>query len=331
MVIDMIKINLEGKKEKIEEKFWKWFKKYCLDEFFKNLNKDTELQKIVFKTNSKYDDWISKNLEIKEKSKKDYSDIKSFFFSTPKYHIELSKKDFNIKKSTENFFINKYKNGFRKRVASEIVEVLGINTCPYCNKNFIDIYVNKSKEKKFNGDMDHYLPKEKYPYLAICIYNLIPVCKSCNHEKGRNAEGKLHFHPYGDSGKLGYSFKTSFDEKNIDLNYIYGLSDNFKIELDCTGNEFMENSKKIFHLEDKYNNSKSQAKSIIRNAYIYNKRYIRDMLEDYFAENKEFYNLNLSCEEEIAKVIFDYEEEDEINRPLGKLKYDLLKEFGVIK
>lgn len=327
----MIKINLEGKKEKIEEKFWGWFEKYCLDEFLKVLNKDTELQKIVFKTNSKYNDWISENLKIKEKSKKDYSEIKNFFFSPPQHHIELSKKKFNIKKSTKKFFINKYKNGFRKRVASEIVEILGINTCPYCNKNFIDIYVNKSKEKKFNGDMDHYLTKNKYPYLAICLYNLIPSCKSCNQEKGNNSDDKLHFHPYRDDSDLGYIFKTEFDWNNIDLNYIYGVSDSFKIKLDCNGNEFMKNSKEIFNLEDKYNNSKRQAKSIIRNAYIYNKRYIRDMLKDYFSENKEVYNLNLICEEEIVKIIFDYEEEDEINRPLGKLKYDLLNEFGVIK
>lgn len=327
MVVRMIRINLDNKKEKIEEIFWKWFKKCCLDEFCSILENDVELQKIIFKTSSKYYSWKEKNTQNFEK---DYSILRRFFLSTPKEHIELSQKIFNIKKNTKNFFLRKY-DSFRRMKASEIVEALGIKTCPYCNKNFIDIYINKSGQKKLNGDMDHYLPKSKYPYLSICLYNLIPVCKSCNQEKGKNPSEKLHFHPYGDSGNFGYSFKTIFDEENIDLNYIYGLSNNFKIELDCTGNEYMENSKEIFHLEDKYKNSKEQAKSIIRSAYIYNSRYIRDMLKDYFINSNDESCVKLGCEEEIAKLIFDYEEEESINRPLGKLKYDLLKEFGVIK
>ncbi|MCX0379255.1 hypothetical protein LI055_06405 [Clostridium perfringens] len=324
----MININLQEKKEKIEEVFWKWFKNKNLSEFLDLLSKDEELQKIIFKSIEEYNLWIINNSN-KLKEEKDYLEIKKFFFSMPKEHIEFSKKNFNISEITEKFFLYKYKN-FRDSQAWKIVKILGIKTCPYCNKNFIDIYMNKSGKMKFNGDIDHYLPKWKYPYLALCIYNLVPSCKSCNNEKGDNKQSKLHFHPYRNNIKLGYNFKTSFCEENIDLDYIYGLSDNFHIKLECNGNEYMENSKEIFHLEDKYNNSKEQAKGIIRNAYIYNIRYINDMLNDYFINNNE-YNRNLSYTDDIVKLIFDYEEEDKINRPLGKLKYDLLREFDLIK
>lgn len=328
MVKKMIKINLKEKKQKIENLFWKWFKNKKLSEFLELISKDKVLQEIVFKSIEEYNRWNTDNLE-KSKEKKDYSEIKKFFFSTPKEHIEFSKENFSVNKNTADFFIHKYEN-FRDSQAWKIVNALGIKTCPYCNKNFIDIYMNKSGKMKFNGDMDHYLPKSKYPYLALCIYNLIPVCKSCNNEKGDNKEELIHFHPYRDNIKLGYKFKTSFIEGNIDLDYIYGLSDNFDIKIECNGNEYIENSKKVFHLKRKYNNSREQVKNLIRKSYIYNKRYIKDILNDYFINNEDC-KIRLGCTEEIIKLIFDYEEEDEINRPLGKLKYDLLKEFDVIK
>lgn len=104
MVVRMIRINLDNKKEKIEEIFWKWFKKCCLDEFCSILENDVELQKIIFKTSSKYYSWKEKNTQNFEK---DYSILRRFFLSTPKEHIELSQKIFNIKKNTKNFFFEK--------------------------------------------------------------------------------------------------------------------------------------------------------------------------------------------------------------------------------
>lgn len=49
--------------------------------------------------------------------------------------------------------------------------------------------------------LDHYLPKESYPDLAILPINLVPACHSCNFDKGRfvpeNATDQL-LHPYFD-------------------------------------------------------------------------------------------------------------------------------------
>ena len=33
---------------------------------------------------------------------------------------------------------------------------------------------------------DHFYNKSKYPLLAISFYNLVPVCGTCNHTKGKN-------------------------------------------------------------------------------------------------------------------------------------------------
>ncbi len=36
---------------------------------------------------------------------------------------------------------------------------------------------------------DHFYPKENYPALAMCFYNLIPCCSDCNHIKRSSAIG----------------------------------------------------------------------------------------------------------------------------------------------
>ena len=49
--------------------------------------------------------------------------------------------------------------------------------------------------------LDHYLPKSKYPLLAITPYNLIPCCSDCNRDKLDglfNSREKETMHPYYD-------------------------------------------------------------------------------------------------------------------------------------
>lgn len=53
-----------------------------------------------------------------------------------------------------------------------------ISVCPYCD---IDtIYGDFSK------DIEHYLPKNSYPYLAMHENNLFSACKSCNSASGKS-------------------------------------------------------------------------------------------------------------------------------------------------
>ena len=96
MVVRMIRINLDNKKEKIEEIFWKWFKKCCLDEFCSILENDVELQKIIFKTSSKYYSWKEKNTQNFEK---DY-----FFYQHQKSILNYLKKYLMSRKIQRIFF-----------------------------------------------------------------------------------------------------------------------------------------------------------------------------------------------------------------------------------
>lgn len=64
----------------------------------------------------------------------------------------------------------------------EFVKNLEIRICPYCGRAYIYRVVKKGK----NGDvsvkpqLDHFLPKSNYPFLAMNYFNLIPCCTQCN-------------------------------------------------------------------------------------------------------------------------------------------------------
>ena len=48
-------------------------------------------------------------------------------------------------------------------------------------------------------NLDHFLPKSKYPLLCVSPINLIPICRDCNMEKGAEVSEdyyEIPFHPY---------------------------------------------------------------------------------------------------------------------------------------
>lgn len=66
---------------------------------------------------------------------------------------------------------------------------MGIRTCVYCNAAFaVGSKENDTvgdKDYKINYTLDHYKPKNKYPYLAVSFFNLYPCCASCNSTKAQ--------------------------------------------------------------------------------------------------------------------------------------------------
>lgn len=60
--------------------------------------------------------------------------------------------------------------------------------CPLCGQRIV-------------STLDHYLPKVKYPTLAVTPTNLVPACKDCNKDKGEKDftdSAKETIHPYFD-------------------------------------------------------------------------------------------------------------------------------------
>lgn len=51
--------------------------------------------------------------------------------------------------------------------------------CPYCGRQRINVASLPGKRPS-KPPIDHFLPKRKYPFLAVSFYNLIPCCTNCN-------------------------------------------------------------------------------------------------------------------------------------------------------
>lgn len=105
---------------------------------------------------------------------------------------------------------------------------------------------------KFNSsgdvDIDHYLPKSKFPYLSIYSENLLGICKTCNQNAKKE---NIYFpivHPrkIGVHGKIDISYSLRKDDDGNNIIFVIGKeqSESFK---------GLNNFIKLFKLKSRYN------------------------------------------------------------------------------
>lgn len=77
-----------------------------------------------------------------------------------------------------------------------------VKYCPYCNAEtvFAIQIDNAGKPEIKKSAFDHYFPRNRYPFLGLALYNLIPACTRCNSNlKHDRWEGLTDMpHPYLD-------------------------------------------------------------------------------------------------------------------------------------
>ena len=92
--------------------------------------------------------------------------------------------------------------------AYDIAKNLNVNTCPYCNRNFINTVIDKRGNHIIRPTFDHFLPKSEHPFLSLSFYNLIPSCYYCNSSLKSSTTISIdtHIHPY----KEGFDKDATF-------------------------------------------------------------------------------------------------------------------------
>lgn len=209
-----------------------------------------------------------------------------------------------LKDIYDSFF---YENGL------SFMETLGITVCPYCNRNYI--YNTKSLR---TSEFDHFFPKEKYPILALCFYNLIPSCKTCNHIKSDEIYDEL-LNPY--DNKLEYD-TFLFSAKPVEYA-------KFKLELKAKDKNF-DGSAKVL-------NEKLQLKDLYDyHSYIPNELYMKSVLlnESYLSQLKtDLQNLGLTNSADIKRLILgNYgDDTDLLKKTLSKVTKDCAIQFGLLQ
>jgi len=223
-------------------------------------------------------------------------------------------------------------NKFSKKNNSDynayiLTKELGVNVCPYCNRNYT--FTSQSKNGSTRPFFDHFYDKGKYPFLALSFYNLIPCCNICNssYKTQKKFCVSTHIHPYiKDLNKI---IKFQFAINSIDSFYKYdALSLEFvKSKQDVSDEDFKKATNNIdaLGLKDIYQNHKDIALEIIQKAEMYNDSYIDELLKNY--EGTLFKN-----REDLLRQLFGgYVTDDDIGkRPLSKLTKDILEQLEII-
>ncbi len=199
----------------------------------------------------------------------------------------------------------------------KFIQRINIDTCPYCNRNYIYSLTKKSKIKP---EIDHYYPKSKYPFFGLSFYNLIPSCQTCNGfgaKEEKDPKSHKMLSPYLIDIK---DFKFTFDLKHIDLiSPLEGKSAvNVKLKKKISGNN------NVFKLSKLYRKHEDHAlELIVKSELEYSDGY-REYLNG-------FKGLNFSKAEIDRLLIGNYTDPRELHkRPLSKLYRDIAIELGLI-
>ena len=304
----MIKVNIT---KDIEEYFAKQ-----IDEIFKNgkleKKKDKkivfsvskkDIDKLLLKKLKKFDETISLDKLIL--SDYDYLEKLTIFIDTNKAYTKLTAIE-------KEYFLTLY----LRLKKPNFIKKIGVSSCLYCNRNYIFNFT-KNNQDNATAQLDHFFDKSTYPYLAVCLYNLIPSCSTCNQRKSSKKIDILH--PYYES----FDKKAKFNLKISDSTFYHSL-DGFEIDIN-TEDKKAEKSIEVFNLKQLYENHKDIVLELIQKEAIYNESYLDELLTQY--EGTLFKN-----REDLQRLISGrYVSDDEIGkRPLSKLVKDISSELGLV-
>ena len=252
----MIKINIPNtKRTEIANRHWDWFNNRAKTKFRKsNLKgrtyKDYILQTLPNTSWNEIEDIIKGDKNIFKKFIDKFGSIKdnNLLLAFGYANFTHSKKEWN---------------------AYEYCKALGINVCPYCNENFI-LTIGSTKEKAIRPQLDHFYPKEKFPYLSCSIFNLIPSCGSCNHIKSNN-EVKI-IYPYDEEFGDDFPFRVKMNNQLEPTVFI-------KENNAHSNNDKVKNSLGMFKINERYNEHQYELNNILQRYRFYSKRKLSEIIK----------------------------------------------------
>lgn len=176
-----------------------------------------------------------------------------------------------------------------------------IKTCIYCNRNYI---FNLDSNGHVKGHIDHFYPKDLYPYFSMSYYNLIPCCSTCNYIKG------------------------TFDTFNANSISPYLRNNDKLFETDPVSNfeykfkPFNEELLKKLKIEDIYNEGHTD---IVNDLYI---KFFHQNTQKYFNGLKKAHKELTLNQEDFYRFITNSlkKEKDFHKRSFSKMTYDIIHE-----
>lgn len=217
-------------------------------------------------------------------------------------------------------------SSLRQKFHPKYFRKIGIKSCIYCNSQ-LTVVITKLKNKiDARLEVDHYYPKNDYPYLSISLFNLYPCCSSCNNRKKKSLVNfKLYSEDTSKLSKSEFSFEIT---KSSECAYLV-TKDIDSIEIifndksaPLNGYKSLQDS---FHIKEIHDTQKDIISELIVKNQIYNESF-KDTLQ------KSFSKLSLSQNDFDRVIVGNYTKEKDIHkRPFSKMTMDIAKQLGLIK
>lgn len=253
---------------------------------------------------------------------------------------------------------DKYDNGWGAYV---FTQKLKIEVCPYCNRQYIFTIGNeeskdeiddgeeKKWERKGRPEIDHFFPKADYPYLSCSLFNFVPSCHACNHQKSDLINKRIRdwdkiknkkFKQENSYIKILYPYKEGFSNPNEIARFVISRrkkSDpeykekKYKISLKYNqSNIRIHNTIEVFHLEELYNLHQLELSELVDGCRDYcdaQRIYLAHFLARKLGNKKSSRNLICLYEKKIRDILLGIPHNANQIYLLKQLKEDLGKQF----
>lgn len=233
----------------------------------------------------------------------------------------------DLYKNVYKMFVNQgYES--KKWNRGKLIEATGVKVCPYCNRVFVENVVDGTGSVR--GQLDHFYPKEKYPYLAISRYNLVPSCGYCNGKSGKGEKDPKDcglVSPFELNNDQGIKFEATITSgRFLSLNH---CAQSLSIKAVPQVTELSENIS-TFHLEAIYNTHTDYVAEMYfkycqmkTDAYkTFTKKILARARKGRFA----FHGFSMEDWQRIVFGVYS-DEKDYCKRPMSKFCMDMLKDF----
>lgn len=209
----------------------------------------------------------------------------------------------------------------RKTFYPKYFNDIGIKACVYCNSALtvsVDLTGNKYSAR---FDVDHYHPKDEYPFLSIFLFNLYPVCAPCNRRKSKST--KLKFDLYSD---MPSDTKYSKYQFKLDVGAVskYLITKNAH-DLDFSFEPKFNSLQTALKIKEIYDTQKDIIEELIVKKLMYDKTNRKSLYNS-------FSKLNLHPDLYLRTLVGNYTKQHEIHkRPMSKFMQDIARALGIIE
>lgn len=233
-----------------------------------------------------------------------------------------------------HFLEHGYKNGFQKNKISyslpkdELIEAVGVDVCPYCNRNFVYTQKSQRKVKVVQAELDHFFSKELFPYLAIAKYNLVPSCSCCNGYGAKyttDAYKENMVNPYEIGNADDYvGFRLRI--KNANVTSLDKLASGLSFKM-LAKKQGVQSNIDVLNLEDLYQHHTDYAAELYYKGIVKANHLYRSSLKSILRLK----GIELSDDDIKRVIVGNYVREKEYGkRPLAKMMHDVAEDLGVI-